>query len=95
MSADFEIAETKKFVDSYEKILGAQAGIIYSKIRNVVYPQLRKMPFFGKNIKKLKDHSPATWRYRLGDYRLFYGVSVEQKIVIIASIRHRKDAYRP
>jgi len=57
------------------------------------YPQLREVPHYGLNIKKLHNYSPETWRYRIGDYRVFYSIDEIGKIVNILSIDQRKDAY--
>ena len=46
--------------------------MISMKLTKYVYPQLRKNPFFGTNIKKLKGYDPATWRYRIGKFRVFF-----------------------
>ena len=49
---------------------------LYSKIKNFVYPQLRENPFHGTNIKKLKDNLEGYYRYRIGNYRLFYLIKI-------------------
>ncbi len=36
---------------------------------------------------------PHLWRIRVGDYRILYAVE-EDVIIIICSVRHRKDVYR-
>jgi len=33
------------------------------------------------------------WRYRLGQFRLFYGIDVSNRTVYIVTIDYRKDAY--
>lgn len=38
--------------------------------------------------------SPPFRRVRVGDYRVIYAVDDTARIVIIARVRHRKDAYR-
>jgi len=43
-------------------------------------------------IKRLKNHYPP-FRMRVGDYRILF--DVEGECLIVISIRHRKDAYRP
>lgn len=63
----YQIAETKTF----EKIKKKIDKKLYSKIKNFVYPQLRENPFYGTNIKKLKDNLEGYYRYRIGNYRLF------------------------
>jgi mRNA interferase RelE/StbE len=42
------------------------------------------------NIKKLKNHQPA-FRLRVGDYRILF--DVEDDLIIVARIKHRKEAY--
>jgi mRNA interferase RelE/StbE len=86
---DFKIAETKEFKKNIKKIDKS----IYNKIKNIVYPQLRKNPFFGTNIKKLKGEFDGVYRYRVGNYRLFYVVENDKVLVIVTSISHRQSAY--
>jgi mRNA interferase RelE/StbE len=59
----YQIAETKTF----EKIKKKIDKKLYSKIENFVYPQLRENPFYGTNIKKLKDNLEGYYRYRIGN----------------------------
>jgi mRNA interferase RelE/StbE len=86
---DFQIAQTKEF----EKNIQTLDTKIYTKIKNIVYPQLKKNPFYGTNIKKLKGKYDGVYRYRLGNYRLFYVVDQDKVIVIVSTIDHRKNAY--
>ena len=87
--SDFVIAETKTF----EKIKKKVDAKLYSKIKNIVYPQLRKNPFFGSNIKKLKGNLEGYYRYRIGNYRLFYIIENEQVMIFIIDLKHRQQAY--
>ena len=48
----------------------------------------------NSNIKKLKGEYKDIYRYRIGDYRLFYKVSEETVIIFILDIEARKDAYK-
>ena len=89
--ADFKIAETDTFV---KKIQQSKYARVYGKITDYVYPILRKNPYYGPNIKKLKGEYTNTYRYRIGDYRLFYKIEDEQIIVFILTIEDRKDAYK-
>jgi mRNA interferase RelE/StbE len=63
------------------------------EVRNIVYPQLKKNPFYGTNIKKLKGEYEGVYRYRLGNYRLFYIIDNDKVIVIVTTISHRQSAY--
>ena len=89
--AKYKIAETETFD---KKIKTQKFRSLYKKITDYVYPILRLNPYFGPNIKKLKGEFNDIYRYRIGDYRLFYKVSDETVIVFILDIESRKDAYK-
>ncbi|MCD1656072.1 type II toxin-antitoxin system RelE/ParE family toxin [Treponema zuelzerae] len=89
--ANYKIAETETFE---KKIKTLKYRNLYSKITDYVYPILRTNPFFGPNIKKLKGEFKEIYRFRIGDYRLFYKISEETVIVFIVDIESRKDAYQ-
>ena len=88
---DFSIAEITSFEKNIKK---SQYKPIYKKIVSYIYPQLRKNPFFGPNIKRLKGSLSDYYRYRIGDYRLFYKIEERRVLVVIIDIEHRKDAYK-
>ena len=59
---------------------------------------VKKLEFYSKEpdplefSKPLVDLPPATHRFKVGSYRIaFY---IEEKIIFIVRIRHRKDIYR-
>jgi mRNA interferase RelE/StbE len=89
--ANYKIAETETFE---KKINTQKYKFLYKKIREYIYPILRENPYFGPNIKKLKGEYKEVYRYRIGDYRLFYKVSEETIIIFIIDIENRKDAYK-
>ncbi|MBR7064286.1 MAG: type II toxin-antitoxin system RelE/ParE family toxin [Treponema sp.] len=88
---NYKIAETENFS---KKIVLKKYSSIYEKIKNYVYPILKENPFYGPNIKKLKGVYKNVYRYRVGNYRLFYTVSQREIIVFIWDVEARKDAYR-
>jgi mRNA interferase RelE/StbE len=88
--SEFTIAESKTF----EKVKKKVEPKLYQKIKNIVYPQLRKNPHFGTNIKKLKGEFAEYYRFRIGNYRLFYLVDNTNSLIIIVELRHRQSAYR-
>ncbi len=91
LSDKFEIVETETF----QKVLkDGSLNKIYNKITTYIYPQLRSNPFFGINIKKLKGTFEGIYRYRLGNYRLFYIIDNEKVVVVVLDLRQRKDAYK-
>ncbi len=86
---DYQIAETKNF----EKIKSKIESKVYLKIVNNVYPQLRTNPFYGTNIKKLKGEFEGYYRYRVGNYRLFYIIENDKVLIFITDFRHRQSSY--
>lgn len=90
--SDFKIFETDEFTKCIEILPRKDNKLIKKKLLGYVYPQLKKEPHFGTNIKKLHSYEPDTWRYRIGRYRIFY--IIEKEIVSIISIDYRKDAYK-
>jgi len=87
----FKIAETENFS---KKIISKRYGHLYKKIFEDVYPILRKNPFFGGNIKKLKGAYKDIYRFRIGDYRLFYKIEEQNLIIFMIDIETRQDAYK-
>ena len=45
----------------------------------------------GMDSKKLDE---ATYRVRVGDYRIVYHVSDSERRVVVTRIRHRREVYR-
>lgn len=88
---EYRFAETEHFQD---KIKIDPYKNIYHKVYNFVYNQMIENPFFGKNIKKLKGEYKDLYRYRIGDFRLFYLVDEDKNLVIIVDIDQRKDSYK-
>jgi mRNA interferase RelE/StbE len=89
----FKIFETDQFLKDLKKLDKPEKMRLYSKILNTIYPQLKNNPYFGKNIKKLKEYNPDTWRYRIGSLRLFYEIYDKEKIAYIITIEYRGSSY--
>jgi mRNA interferase RelE/StbE len=89
----YRIFETKQFKKDLEQIARSGHRKVAQKLSDFVYPQLRQHPHFGPNIKKLKDFSPDTWRYRIGAWRFFYKIDEEEKITFMVAASHRSSAY--
>jgi len=88
-----KIFETDQFLKDLEQDFSGCREKIKRKLTAFIYPQIRQNPFFGKNIKKLKNYTPETWRYRLGGYRFFYTVDNKERIIFMLAIDSRQDAY--
>lgn len=80
---EFRIFETTRFQQDLQQDFRGQQARIQQKLSTYVYPQLRQTPYVGKNIKKLRDAVPETWRYRIGDYRFFYTIEESQRLVLM------------
>jgi mRNA interferase RelE/StbE len=91
---DFRVFETKEFLKKLGKLSEDHTQAIRKKLDGYVYPQLKKEPFFGPNIRKLRDYTPDMWRYRIGRFRLFYAVDTDEGMVYILSVDFRRDAYK-
>lgn len=89
---DFKIFETRQFLNDLQQDFSGQQARIQRKLDTYVYLQLRHNPYAGKNIKKLQDYTPDTWRYRIGDYRFFYTIDDRQRLVFMISADHRGRA---
>ena len=89
----FRIFETNQFLKDLEQDFSGQQERIKTKLTNYVYPQLKQNPYFGKNIKKLVNYNPDTWRYRISSYRFFYEIDDQNKIVFMTSVDNRQNAY--
>lgn len=92
--SEYRIFETDELLRSLGRLPEKDATFIRTKLASHVYPQLRNMPFYGQNIKKLRAYAPETWRYRIGRFRIFYQVEDPERLVFILAVEKRKDAYR-
>ncbi|MFH1339038.1 MAG: type II toxin-antitoxin system RelE/ParE family toxin [Candidatus Omnitrophota bacterium] len=90
---NFKIFETDQFLEDLEQDFSGQQERIKIKLTAYVYPQLKQNPYFGKNIKKLTNYKPETWRYRIGNWRFFYEIDDQKKIVYMIAADNRQSAY--
>ena len=91
MSNKFKIAETNSFQKDKNK---KEHKKIKEKLEQKIYLQIKKNPFFGKNIKKLKGEFEGVYRYKIGNYRILYTINKEKIIIFMLRILHRKDSYK-
>ena len=89
----FRIFETNQFLKDLEQDFSGQQERIKTKLVNYVYPQQKQNPYFGKNIKKLVNYNPDTWRYIISSYRFFYEIDNQDKIVFMISVDNRQNVY--
>lgn len=89
----YRIFETDQFIEDLSQDFEGQGDRIRKKLSELVYPQLRENPYLGKNIKKLKNYKPDTWRYRIGKYRFFYEIDEKDRMIYMTTADARKDSY--
>ena len=89
----YRIFETEQFKKDLGQIAWSGNKKVSQKLNDFVNPQLRQHPHFGPNIKKLKDFTPDTWRYRIGAWRFFYEIDEDEKIVFMLAASHRSSVY--
>jgi mRNA interferase RelE/StbE len=90
----YKIFETENFIKSLNKLDQHIRKNIQSRLIKTVYPQLRKEPHYCLHIKKLRSYSPDTWRYRIGEYRLFYEIEEDIRVLDIIAIETKQNAYQ-
>lgn len=90
---NYKVFIAQEYDQKLKKFSKKDQELITKKMKEYVIPQLQSEPYFGVNIKKLKNYDPPTWRYRIGNYRIFYEINSETKEVDILTIYQRKDAY--
>ncbi|NPA12335.1 MAG: type II toxin-antitoxin system RelE/ParE family toxin [Epsilonproteobacteria bacterium] len=66
---------------------------IPAQLQVKILNEIKKLKFYPevKNVKKLKNHYPPL-RLRVGDYRVLF--NVENGVIKIYAILHRKDSYK-
>ncbi len=90
----YKLFETDEFLKSIGKLQKRDQILVQTKLKEYVYPQIKSEPYFGINIKKLRDYSPNTWRYRIGSYRVFYTIDENDQLVLLLVVESRDKAYR-
>jgi mRNA interferase RelE/StbE len=90
----YRVFETRQFLMDLEALDPAVRDRLEKKLRDSVYPRLQESPRFGPNVKRLQGYEPPTWRYRVGDWRFFFAIDEDRKVVSMLTADHRGSAYR-
>lgn len=82
---DYKLLYTKTAVKDIQKL----DTVVKKRLKN-------KLETYAKNplsyAKKLTDSSLGSYRWRIGNYRIVF--DIDQNIIIILRIRHRREVYR-
>jgi len=82
------IKKAKKFLKAAQRRKLAE---FIEALKANPYP---KPPYDLKPVKGEKTKKTNTYRFRIGDYRVFYTVYWDEKIIIITDIQPRESAYK-
>jgi mRNA interferase RelE/StbE len=94
LSRPYRVFEAQQFLRDLDELDPSVQERLRVKLREHVYPHLETEPHRGPNIKRLQGWGPAAWRYRVGQWPLFYTIDDSECVVLMAAIEHRKEAYR-
>lgn len=81
----YQIVFTKRAVKDLEKIEEKERKKIIQQLKENLEDPLA-------NAKKLTNPKLGTYRYKIGDYRVIF--DLEERIIIILRVGHRKTIYR-
>ena len=91
--ADYRIFETATFLEDLAAAPASQRERLRSKLTGYVYPMLRRSPREHPQARALRGYHPETWRWRLGDWRAFYMIDDEERVVSMTAFALRRDVY--
>jgi len=85
----------------YNLVFSASAAKYYKRcdtktkrILNKCFSDLQSCPIVGPNIKRLRGELEGLYRYRSGNLRVVYKISLSEQIVYIVTIGSRGDVYK-
>lgn len=92
-SPEYRLLETPGFIKDLDGLGAPVSRRIRAALQVRVYPVLRATPRHVPSAARLRDWEPPTWRIRIGNWRVFYEIDDENRIVSLIAADHRKDAY--
>lgn len=90
--ANFEIFETEFFFKGFSGLINAdRKKKMVQKLKEHVYPILRKSPFEGKSIKKMRKPKGVR-RFNVQAYQFFYEINLFDRVVYMIAF-YGKDEW--
>ncbi|RLI39069.1 type II toxin-antitoxin system RelE/ParE family toxin [Candidatus Bathyarchaeota archaeon] len=80
----FVLMTTRRFERSFRKLEQAVRERVLSRVR-----ELADNPYIGRRLA-----TRPVWYIRVGDYRVFYHIDEERKLITLIDVAHRRAAYR-
>ena len=89
------MTETKSFVVRFTTAAQREFDHLGSQLRDRMVKHLRQLESnpFPSGSEKLSNRA-ATYRIRVGDYRILYEIDVSTITIWIKRIAHRREVYR-
>ena len=88
MAARYEVEWSRRALRSLERL---PEGVATAAIE-LAYGAIARHP--RRVGKPLRFEFEGMWSARRGDYRIIYEVLDDRKVIVVAAIEHRSDAYR-
>lgn len=86
----YRVEYSEGFVKEIKKLDKSTARII----KNWIIKNLIDTTDPRKHGKPLKGKLSGTWRYRVGDYRLFAEIYEDELLIYMFEVGHRREIYR-
>ena len=91
----YKVIVDKNVIKKAKKLLKpAQRKKLAEFIETLKTNPYPKPPYDLKPIKGEKTKETNTYRLRIGDYRVFYTVYWDEKIIIVTDLKPRETAYK-
>ncbi len=84
----FKLRQTKKFQKDFRKLEKRRKNLILEKLSLLAIGNWEPL-----DIKKLKG-SDEYYRIRSGNYRILFEKRKTELVIILISVKHRKEIYR-
>ncbi len=88
MSYAIIILDEKIFAKDIAKINKPECTNVMNKIS-----QLQKDGILNAQVKRLKNYPLADFRLRVGNYRVLFNFSLENKEILVLRVLHRSELY--
>lgn len=82
----YNIFETQFFSLKISRLSYNDSIKLKTILKRYIYPELKKGPKYGRNIRKILIDDNEFWRYNMGIFRIFYTVDDEDSKIFILTL---------
>jgi len=79
----------------FSEIAKKDLNLLDRRYQNAVLKALDRLSQDPKSGEPLRRELKGYWKMRFSRYRIIYKIYQQQLIVMVMTIEHRKDVYRP